>query len=145
MQLEDNAAELKSAKNRCQRLEHDLQDLQTHQDYEVKERSVTLEQTRSKYHRELESLTKELEDERNSAVNVHAENRQLRAELENIQAKFNDDRASGSNWAKEKSRMEAQYRLLSESFEEAVSANRDAQSQQVTLLSQNRSLRARYP
>ena len=40
--------------------------------------------------------------------------------------------------------MEVQYKLLSESFEEAVTANREAQSQQVTLLSQNRSLRARY-
>jgi myosin protein heavy chain len=40
--------------------------------------------------------------------------------------------------------MEVQYKLLSESFEEAVSANREAQSQQVTLLSQNRSLRTRY-
>jgi len=66
---------LKSAKNRCQRLEHDLHGLQTHQDYEVKERSLSLEQTRSKYQRELEDLTKELETERNSAVNVHAENR----------------------------------------------------------------------
>ena len=66
---------MKSTKNRCQRLEHDLQDLHTHQDYEVKERSLSLEQTRSKYQRELEELTKELEQERNSAVNVHAENR----------------------------------------------------------------------
>lgn len=66
---------MKSTKNRCQRLEHDLQDLHTHQDYEVKERSLSLEQTRSKYQRELEDLTKELEHERNSAVNVHAENR----------------------------------------------------------------------
>jgi chromosome segregation ATPase len=73
--FEDTAAELKNARNRCQRLEHDLQDLHTHQDYEVKERSLSLEQTRSKYQRELEDLTKELEDERNSAVNVHAENR----------------------------------------------------------------------
>jgi hypothetical protein len=73
--FEDNAAELKNTKNRCQRLEHDLQDLHTHQDYEVKERSLSLEQTRSKYQRELEDLTKELEQERNSAVNVHAENR----------------------------------------------------------------------
>lgn len=40
--------------------------------------------------------------------------------------------------------MEVQYKLLSESFEEAVAANREAQSQQVVLLSQNRSLRARY-
>jgi chromosome segregation ATPase len=147
---------LKSAKNRCQRLEHDLQDLHTHQDYEVKERSLSLEQTRSKYQRELEDLTKELEEERNSAVNVHAENRchlhngsltfrRLRSELENIQGQIHDDRASGSNWAKEKSRMEVQYKLLSESFEEAVAANREAQSQQVTLLSQNRSLRARFP
>jgi len=55
---------------------------------------------------------------------------------------MHDDRASESNWAKEKSRMELQYKLLSESFEEAVAANREAQSQQVTLLSQNRSLRA---
>ena len=66
---------MKNARNRCQRLEHDLQDLQTHQDYEVKERSLSLEQTRSKYQRELEDLTKELEEERNSAVSVHAENR----------------------------------------------------------------------
>ena len=66
---------MKNAKNRCQRLEHDLQDLHTHQDYEVKERSLSLEQTRSKYQRELEDLTKELEEERNSNVNVHAENR----------------------------------------------------------------------
>jgi len=73
--FEDNAAELKAAKNRCQRLEHDLQDLHSHQDYEVKERSLSLEQTRSKYQRELEDLTKELEKERNSAVDVHAENR----------------------------------------------------------------------
>lgn len=70
--------------------------------------------------------------------------RRLRAELENIQSKIHDDRASGSNWAKEKARMEVQYKLLSESFEEAVATNREAQSQQVTLLSQNRSLRARY-
>jgi len=40
--------------------------------------------------------------------------------------------------------MEVQYKLLSEKYEEAVIANRDAQGQQVTLLSQNRSLRARY-
>jgi myosin heavy chain 9/10/11/14 len=40
--------------------------------------------------------------------------------------------------------MEVQYKLLSDSFEEAVAANRDSQSQQVSLLSQNRSLRARY-
>ena len=66
---------MKSTKNRCQRLEHDLQDLHTHQDYEVKERSLSLEQTRSKYQRELEDMTKELETERNAAVNVHAENR----------------------------------------------------------------------
>jgi len=70
--------------------------------------------------------------------------RRLRAELEAVQAKIHDDVASGSNWAKERSRMEVQYKLLSESFEEAVSANREAQSQQVTLLSQNRSLRTRY-
>jgi hypothetical protein len=70
--------------------------------------------------------------------------RRLRAELETVQAKIHDDVASGSNWAKERSRMEVQYKLLSESFEEAVSANREAQGQQVTLLSQNRSLRARY-
>lgn len=66
---------MKSTKNRCQRLEHDLQGLHTHQDYEVKERSLSLEQTRSKYQRELEDLTKELEHERNAAVDVHAENR----------------------------------------------------------------------
>jgi len=58
-------------------LEHDLQDLHTHQDFEVKERSLTLEQTRSKYQRELEDLTKELERERNSAVDIHAENRYI--------------------------------------------------------------------
>lgn len=40
--------------------------------------------------------------------------------------------------------MEVQYKLLSESFEEAIAANREAQSQQVVILSQNRSLRARY-
>jgi myosin heavy chain 9/10/11/14 len=40
--------------------------------------------------------------------------------------------------------MEIQYKLLSESFEEAVAANREVQNQQVTLLSQNRSLRARH-
>ena len=68
--------------------------------------------------------------------------RRLRENLENLQARIHDDRASESNWAKEKSRMELQYKLLSESFEEAVAANREAQSQQVTLLSQNRSLRA---
>ena len=62
-------------KNRCQRLEHDLQDLHNHQDFEVQERALSLEQTRSKYQRELEDLTKELEEERDSAVNVHAENR----------------------------------------------------------------------
>lgn len=56
-------------------MENDLQDLQNHQDYEVKERSLSLEQTRAKYQRELEGVTKELEDERNSAVSVHAENR----------------------------------------------------------------------
>jgi hypothetical protein len=66
---------LKNAKNRCQRLENDLQDLHSHQDYEVKERALSLEQTRGKYQRELEELTKELEGERNAAVNVHAENR----------------------------------------------------------------------
>jgi myosin heavy chain 9/10/11/14 len=146
---------LKTAKNRCERFEQDLQDLHTHRDYETKERSLSLEQTRSKYQRELEELTKELDEERNSAVNVHAENRchfdnaslifrRLRAELENMQAHIHDDRASGSNWAKEKSRMEAQYKLLSESFEETLAANREAQSQQVALLSQNRSLRARF-
>jgi hypothetical protein len=58
-------------------LENDLQDLQNHQDYEVRERALSLEQTRAKYQRELEELTKELEDERNSAVNVHAENRYI--------------------------------------------------------------------
>jgi hypothetical protein len=68
----------------------------------------------------------------------------LRAELETVQAKIYDDRASGSNWAKEKGRMEVQYKLLCERFEEAVSENREAQSQQVTILSQNRSLRARF-
>lgn len=64
--------------------------------------------------------------------------------MENIQGQIHEDRVDGSNWAKEKSRMEMQYKLLSESFEEAVAANREAQSQQVTLLSQNRSLRARF-
>ena len=73
-----------------------------------------------------------------------ADYRRLRAELETVQAKIHDDVTSGSNWAKERSRMEVQYKLLSESFEEAVATNREAQSQQVTLLSQNRSLRARY-
>src|SRR5579859_2853092 len=73
-----------------------------------------------------------------------ANNSRLRAELESVQSKIHDDLASGSTWAKEKSRMEVQYKLLSESFEEAVASNREAQSQQVTLLSQNRSLRARY-
>jgi hypothetical protein len=66
---------LKSAKNRCQRLEHDLQDLHSHQDMEVKERSMSLEQTRSKYQRELGDLTKELALERDAAVKVHEENR----------------------------------------------------------------------
>jgi hypothetical protein len=70
--------------------------------------------------------------------------RRLRAELENVQSKVHDDLASGSNWAKERNRMESQYKLLSQSFEEAVAANREVQGQQVTLLSQNRSLRARY-
>jgi hypothetical protein len=70
--------------------------------------------------------------------------RHLRAELEVIQAKIHDGQASGSTWAKEKSRMEVQYKLLSEKYEEAVLDNRDAQGQQVTLLSQNRSLRAKY-
>jgi hypothetical protein len=70
--------------------------------------------------------------------------RRLRAEVEAIQAKIHDDHASGSTFAKERSRMEVQYKLLSEKYEEAVIANRDAQGQQVTLLSQNRSLRARY-
>jgi|SRR5579859_640559 uncharacterized tellurite resistance protein B-like protein len=72
------------------------------------------------------------------------DDRRLRAELETVQAKIHDDVTSGSNWAKERSRMEVQYKLLSESFEEAVAASREAQNQQVTLLSQNRSLRARY-
>jgi len=62
-------------RNRCQRLENELQDLQNHQDYEIQERTLSLEQTRAKYQRELEELTKELENERNSAVNIHAENR----------------------------------------------------------------------
>jgi len=70
--------------------------------------------------------------------------RRLREEVEAVQAKIHDDQASGSTWAKERSRMEVQYKLLSEKYEEAVTANRDAQGQQVTLLSQNRSLRARY-
>lgn len=69
--------------------------------------------------------------------------RRLRADLENLQSKIHDDVASGSSWAKEKSRLEVQYKLLSDSYEEAVAANREAQSQQVTLLSQNRSLRAK--
>jgi hypothetical protein len=66
---------LKSAKNRCQRLEHDLQDLHSHQDMEVKERSMSLEQTRSKYQRELEDLTKELAREREAVIKVYEENR----------------------------------------------------------------------
>lgn len=73
-----------------------------------------------------------------------ADDRRLRAELETVQARIHDDATSGSNWAKERSRMEVQYKLLSESFEEAVAASREAQNQQVTLLSQNRSLRAGY-
>jgi len=66
---------LKSAKNRCQRLEHDLQDLHSHQDMEVKERSMSLEQTRSKYQRELGDLTKELAREREAVIKVYEENR----------------------------------------------------------------------
>jgi len=62
-------------RNRCQRLENDLQDLQNHQDYEIQETTLSLEQTRAKYQRELEELTKELENERNSAVNIQAEHR----------------------------------------------------------------------
>ena len=66
---------MKSAKNRCQRLEHDLQDLHSHQDMEVKERSMSLEQTRSKYQRELGDLTKELAREREAVIKVYEENR----------------------------------------------------------------------
>ena len=56
-------------------MENDLQDLQNHQDYEIQETTLSLEQTRAKYQRELEELTKELENERNSAVNIQAEHR----------------------------------------------------------------------
>ena len=68
-------AELKSAKNRCQRLEHDLQDLHNHQDMEVTERSISLEQTRKKYQRELEDLTRELALEREAEIKVWEDNR----------------------------------------------------------------------
>jgi hypothetical protein len=42
---------------------------------EVKERSMSLEQTRSKYQRELGDLTKELAREREAVIKVYEENR----------------------------------------------------------------------
>ena len=57
------------------------------------------------------------------------DDRRLRAELETVQAKIHDDVTSGSNWAKARSRMEVQYKVLSESFEEAVAASREAENQ----------------
>ena len=61
--------------NRCQRLEHDLMDLHSHQDMETEEQKITLEQTRKTYQRELEEITRELAMGRESEIQVWEENR----------------------------------------------------------------------
>jgi regulator of replication initiation timing len=124
------------------RLHNELEDYRTRRAADLEDKESSMEQTRKKYQAELQTLTGELEIERENLVQSRAENRRLRDEVEDLRAKWDDEVLNSSTWAKEKSRLEVQFQDLQQSHDEAVAAHNEVQGRVVSLLAQVRSLRA---
>lgn len=101
-----------------------------------------MEQTRKKYQSELATITNELEVERDNVIHARGENGRLRDELEELRNKWDDEVLNSSTWAKEKSRLEVALQSLSDSRDEAVNSQNEAQGKIVELLGQVRHLRS---
>lgn len=140
--IEDLSADLDGALQAKRRLQHELEDYRNQRALDIEDKESSLEQTRKKYQREFSMLTNELEIERENLLVVRGENSRLREELEDLRGKWDQEVLNSSTWSKEKSRMDMILQDVSTSREEAVKAHNDAQSKVVSLLSQNRSLRA---
>ena len=139
--IEDLSADLDGASQAKRRLQHELEDYRSQRAMDVEDKETSMEQTRKKYQLEFQSLTSELEMERENVLHVRSENTCIREELEDLRSKWDDEVLNSSTWAKEKSRLEMTLQDLTASREEAVHAHHDAQSKIVSLLSQVRNLR----
>lgn len=139
--IEDLAADLDSAIQAKKRLQHELEDYRSQRAMDVEDKEMSLEQTRKKYQNEYQSLTNELEIQRENVIHARGENTHLRDELEELRSKWDDEVLNSSTWAKEKARLEMTLQDISAAREEAVTAHNDAQSKIVSLLSQVRTLR----
>ncbi|KAI9823538.1 MAG: hypothetical protein M1826_007694 [Phylliscum demangeonii] len=140
--LEDMAADLNGAVQAKKRLQNELEDYRSHRALDIEDKEKSTEQTRRKYQRELSTVTKELEKQRESVVEVRTENIRLREELEHLRTKWDDEVVNSSTWAKEKSRLEVTLHEVSISRDGAIAAHEEAQGKVASLFSQIRTLQA---
>ena len=139
--IEDLSADLEGALQAKRRLQNELEDYRSQRAFDIEDRETGMEQTRKKYQAELNTLSGELDVERENVVAVREDNGRLREELEELRGKWDDEVLNSSSWAKEKSRLEMTLQDIANARDEAANAHHDAQSKIVNLLSQVRGLR----
>lgn len=139
--VEDLSTDLAAALQAKKRLQNELEDYRSQHAHDVEDSESSLEQTRKKYQTELQTLTQEIDQERENIIQVREENGRLREEIEELRNKWDDEVLNSSTWAKEKSRLEMTLQTISDSRDEAANAHNEAQSKIVSLLSQVRTLR----
>lgn len=139
--IEDLSTDLETALQAKKRLQNELEDYRSQHAHDVEDSETSLEQTRKKYQSELQALTQEIDQERETIIQVREENGRLREEIEELRNKWDDEVLNSSTWAKEKSRLEMTLQTISDSRDEAANAHNEAQSKIVSLLSQVRTLR----
>ncbi|OLL25620.1 Myosin type-2 heavy chain 2 [Neolecta irregularis DAH-3] len=140
--LEDGSADSTMSHLAHQRLQNELEELRVRHERDLEERDSYIDQTRSKYQKELTSLHGELESERHNVMDLRTENKKLRASSDSLQVKLDESLLISTSWSKEKARYETKVKEISLALEEALSARRESQSEVVANLSEMRKLRA---
>lgn len=90
---------------------------------------------------ELATLSEELQFQRDSLSRLREENRKIRSDFDDLQLRYDDEVYNGGAWKKEKERLENKIADLSAAYGASNVSQSELQSQNVSLLSQNRELR----
>lgn len=139
--IEDFNADLQGALQAKKRLQNELEGYRSQRAMDIEDRESSIEQTRKKYQSEFSILSKELEVERGTLIDLRSENTRVRDETEELRSKLENEVLNSSTWAKETARLESALQELSRSKEEAVNAHNEAQAKITSLSSEIRRLR----